>query len=240
MKNQTIQQQKFVAYLRTSTKEQQAGLEAQRTSIKAYVKSIDGILLESFEEHMTGTGKNKRVEVYKAVSLALQNDATLVVHKIDRIARDLDFWTEIKRSGVKFLALDNPSGSELLANILMSVASAEHNWMKTRQREGFAELKKQGVKFGNRKNILNKANRKKALENSIKTRKELSKLKNSQAIGYICDMRDSQVKDKKGILHTRTWKQIADRLNELNYKTARGKKFFPTSVKQLYEVHCIS
>ncbi len=219
----------FIAYYRTSTAEQTAGLEAQRNSIRSYIKANDGILAGEFEEHLTGTGKKKRVEVYKAVAQALQTGSTLIVHKVDRLARDMNFWQEIKRSNVKFLSLDNPGQSEMITNILLSIAEAEANWMKKRQLEAYTQLKANGDKFGDVKTMKNPELRKKALAASIATRKELSSTKNSQVLVHICKYRNGGD----------TWYQIAKTLNTANHKTSRGKEFQASTVKQLYEQHCI-
>lgn len=221
--------ERFIGYIRTSTIDQVAGLEAQKTAITNYIKSVGGELVEFYQEQMTGTSKRKRVEVYKAVAAAIECNGTLVVSKIDRIGRDLGFWQEVKRSGVKFLSLDNPGGSDLIANIMMSIAESEAKWIKQRQMDSYKELKKKGRTFGKVENLTAEA-RERAIQNSSNTRKEMARLQNKKVIGYICDLKE---------LANKSFGDIARRLNELGYQSSRGKKFSYTTVKQLYLTHYI-
>jgi DNA invertase Pin-like site-specific DNA recombinase len=219
--------QLFVAYYRTSTKDQVNGLDAQKYSIRKYVESVNGILTGEFQEHETGTSSRKRIQVYKAVATAIQSQATLIVHKIDRISRDMNFWSEVKRSNVKFLSLDNLSRSDLLADIMMSIGAHEHAWVKKRQRDAYDVLRRKGVKLGKVDN-LTKSARAKAIKNSIATRRSISEFQNKTIVGHICDYR------KAGW----TYQKLADRLNELGHRTNKGNMFFPNTVKQLHDKFC--
>lgn len=215
-----------IAYYRTSTKDQVNGLEAQRNAIKSYLNSIDGQLLAEYEEQETGTSKRMRIEIYKAIEQCKATGSTLIVHKIDRIARDLKFWVLLQDANIQFLSLDNIGQSKLVANILMSVASAEHEMIKERQRNAYKVMREKGIKLGNTANMLNPKSRLKAISISAKNRKEMSLLKHSIVIQHSKDYL------KLGMSYT----QIAKRLNEIGYRTAKKCLFTCAGVYRLIKM----
>ena len=73
---------KFVAYYRVSRKEQGIsglGLSAQKSSVEKYVTSQDGTIVKSFTEIETGTNKRERIEIHKAIQLAKNEGAILII-----------------------------------------------------------------------------------------------------------------------------------------------------------------
>lgn len=85
---------KYIAYYRVSRKEQGIsglGLAAQRTSVTAYAKGQDGIIIEEYTEVETGTNKRERIEIHNAINRAKQEGAVLIIAKLDRLARQVTF-----------------------------------------------------------------------------------------------------------------------------------------------------
>lgn len=92
-------------YLRVSTvKQGQSGLgiEAQRASIAAA-----GYSGPEFMEHESGR-KRERVQLAAAIAYSKANGVPLVIAKLDRLARDVEFLFALLRSGLDFHALDFP------------------------------------------------------------------------------------------------------------------------------------
>lgn len=137
-----------VGYARTSTIEQEAGLEAQLRDLKA--SGCDKI----FQEHASGV--KQRDELEKALNYVREGDE-FVICKIDRLSRSvLDFMkiTEsLKEKGVKLrvlnlgLDMDTEIG-QLVVTILASFAQMERNMMLERQKEGIAKARESGKYIG--------------------------------------------------------------------------------------------
>ena len=102
---------RFVAYLRVSTSRQGRsglGLEAQEQQVSAYVTSITGQVLETFVE--VESGKNcDRPRLAAALAACRLRQATLVIAKLDRLARDaaflLNLQKDLQRHGLRLLQL---------------------------------------------------------------------------------------------------------------------------------------
>ena len=100
---------KFIAYYRVSTRKQGLsglGLEAQRDAVRKYIapEFIDA----EFTEVETGTNKKHRPELAKALELCRKHNATLLIAKLDRLARNVSFVSSLMDSDVKFKAVDFP------------------------------------------------------------------------------------------------------------------------------------
>ena len=100
----------IIGYVRVSTKQQGdsgLGLEAQTAALHAYAKSCGGRILKINTEVETGKRAN-RPELEKALAHARRSGATLVIAKLDRLARNVHFLSGLMESGVDFVACDNP------------------------------------------------------------------------------------------------------------------------------------
>lgn len=214
---------KYIAYYRVSRKEQGIsglGLLAQKSSVSKYVTSQNGTILKEFTEIESGTNKRQRIEIHKAIQLAKNENAILVIAKLDRLARNVTFVSSLMDAGIEFLAVDMPSANNFTIHIFSALAEQEAKLISSRTKLALAELKKRGVKLGNPSNLTSEA-RKKGVE-TIK-RNALNNDRNRQAKSIITNCKE------KGM----SYRQIANYLNELNYQTRFGNKFFPSTIKQL-------
>lgn len=214
----------FVAYYRVSRKEQGIsglGLSAQKSSVEKYVTSQDGIILKSFTEIETGTNKRERIEIHKAIELAKNEGAILILAKLDRLARNVSFVSSLMDAGVEFLAVDMPSANNFTIHIFSALAEQEAKLISSRTRLALAELKKKGVKLGNPQNLTSEARAKGV--NKIKEN-AMNNDRNRQAQSIILNCKEKEM----------SYRQIADYLNELNFKTRHGNKFYAPTVLQLY------
>lgn len=215
---------KFVAYYRVSKKEQGIsglGLSAQRSSVLNYVDSQEGIIVEQFTEVETGTNKRERIEIHKAIQLAKNESAILIIAKLDRLARNVNFVSSLMDAGIEFLAVDMPSANNFSIHIFSALAEQEAKLISTRTKQALEELKKKGTVLGNPKNLNDEARAK-----GVNTIKEnaINNDRNRQAQSVILNCKE------KGM----SYRQIAQYLNQLNFKTRYGNQFFAPSVLQLY------
>ncbi len=141
---------KFVSYLRVSTARQGAsglGLEAQREAVSRYLNGGSWTLVKEVVEVESGK-RNDRPAIAEAVRLCRIHRATLVIAKLDRLARNLHFISGLMESGIQFIAVDNPSANELTVHILAAVAQSEAKAISERTKAALAAAKARGVKLG--------------------------------------------------------------------------------------------
>lgn len=103
---------KYVAYYRVSTDRQGRsglGIEAQREAVKQFLDGTAGYPpVASFVETESGR-KVKRVQLEKALAACRVHRATLVIAKLDRLARNQQFLMSLVDSGVDVVFCDLPS-----------------------------------------------------------------------------------------------------------------------------------
>jgi DNA invertase Pin-like site-specific DNA recombinase len=141
----------LVGYGRTSTVEQEAGLEAQDRDLRA--AGCEKVLAERV------SSVAKRDQLDAALDCVREGDA-LVVTKPDRLARstaDLlaivaclerkDVALRVLSMGGQSLDTSTPTG-KLMLTMLGAVAEFERNLMLERQREGIAKAKADGAYKG--------------------------------------------------------------------------------------------
>lgn len=146
--------QQFVVYLRVSTQRQGAsglGLEAQRSAVAAYLSGGDKTALEELVEVETGKGSNaleKRPQLRLALERCRKTGATLLIAKLDRLARNVHFISGLMESRVRFVALDMPEANDLTIHIMAAFAEHEAKRISERTRDALAAAKARGVVLG--------------------------------------------------------------------------------------------
>ena len=106
----------FITYFRVSTVKQGAsglGLEAQRQAVMAYLSGRDKTVLAEFVEVETGKGANaleKRPQLRLALEQCRKTGSTLLIAKLDRLARNVHFVSGLIAQ-VRRLCAPNPAGS---------------------------------------------------------------------------------------------------------------------------------
>jgi DNA invertase Pin-like site-specific DNA recombinase len=134
----------LIGYARTSTFDQEAGLQAQERDLQEV--GIERL----FKEQTSATGP--REALAEAIDFARENDV-LVVTRLDRLARsvaDLVTITQTlkrKKVGLRVLAMNldtTTSTGRLMLNLLGSIAEFERDLMLERQKEGIAKAKTEG------------------------------------------------------------------------------------------------
>jgi DNA invertase Pin-like site-specific DNA recombinase len=138
----------FVAYYRVSTKRQSLGLDAQKAAVERYLNGGGWKLIGEFEEKETGTRHEQRDALKAAIALCKRKKATLVIAKLDRLARNVAFISNLMESRANFVACDNPNANTLTVHILAAVAEQEARDISARTKAALAARKAQGVKLG--------------------------------------------------------------------------------------------
>ncbi len=128
----------FVLYFRVSTARQGMsglGLDAQRQTVAQYLAGGTRTVLAEFVEVETGKGANaleKRPELRTALDLCKRSGTTLLIAKLDRLARNVHFVSGLMESKVKFVACDLPEANQLTIHIM--AAFAEHKARRISER----------------------------------------------------------------------------------------------------------
>lgn len=147
----SFRQARFVSYLRVSTARQGAsglGLEAQRSAVQAYLVSGGHQLAAEFVEVESGK-RDDRPQLAAALAACRLHRATLVIAKLDRLARNVRFIAGIMDSGVDFLACDMPHANRLTLHLMAAMAEHEAMAISERTKAALAAAKARGVKLGN-------------------------------------------------------------------------------------------
>ena len=216
---------KYIAYYRVSRKEQGIsglGLSAQRSSVQKYVSGQEGMILNEYTEIETRTSNRQRVEIHKAIQQAKNENAVLIIAKLDRLARNVNFVSSLMDAGIEFLAVDMPSANNFTIHIFSALAEQEAMLISSRTKLALGELRKKGVVLGNPKNLTDNARNK-----GVQTIKEnaINNDRNRQAQSVITSCKE------KGM----SYRQIAEYLNQLNFKTRYGNQFMAPTVHQLHK-----
>jgi DNA invertase Pin-like site-specific DNA recombinase len=160
---------RYVSYLRVSTQKQGAsglGLEAQRQAVEDYLNGGRWKLIEEFVEVESGKNSDRK-ELQNALRACRLHNATLLVAKLDRLARNAYFLLGLQQSGVDFVACDMPAANKLTVGILAMVAEEEARMISARTKAALRAAKARGVRLGNPRNLSHRARRKGAGSSSV-------------------------------------------------------------------------
>ena len=149
---------RFVAYYRVSTERQGRsglGLDAQRAAVARHVAQAGGAVVAAFEEVESGR-RSDRPKLAAALAACRARRATLLIAKLDRLARNARFLLGVVEGsgegGVVFCDLPQvPPGpvGKFLVTQMAAVAELEAGLISQRTRAALAAAKARGVVLGN-------------------------------------------------------------------------------------------
>ncbi len=122
-----MQRKSAVSYTRVSTARQGLsglGLDAQRAAVETFCEQNGYRVLEEFSEIESGRHSDRPI-LRDALARARSSHALLVIAKLDRLARDVEFIARLMNSDVNFAACDLPEASRLTLHIFAAVAEHE-------------------------------------------------------------------------------------------------------------------
>ena len=141
-----------IGYIRVSTLDQ----NTQR--------QLEGVQLDRLYTDKASGKDVKRPQLVELVKFIREGD-TLVVHSMDRLARNLDdlralvqkltakgVRIEFVKENLSFTGEDSPMAN-LLLSVMGAIAEFERELIKERQREGIALAKKRGVYHGRKRTL---------------------------------------------------------------------------------------
>ncbi len=210
---------KAVVYLRVSTKRQKVsglGMAAQKSSVEAYAAQRKARIVAEYTETESGR-KSSRPVLAAALAECRRTGATLVIAKLDRLARSVRFIAELMESGVPFVACDMPNASPLELHIHASFAEDEARRIRQRTRDALGALRRRGVTLGNLATV------EVASEAGHKVQSKLAATYSATILPTAAKLR------KRGF----SLQQVADHLTARGLLTRRAKPWTPTAVMRL-------
>ena len=150
--------------------------------------------------------------------------ATLVIARLDRLSRNIQFITTLQKSNVKFVSCDMPEANEFTVHIMAAMAQQERKMISQRTKEALQAAKARGVKLGNPQNLSTEdANKGRKLGDAARIRKA------NQFAKDIYPLIQQHQEQGSGL------RQIARLFNEQGILTARGKTgtWTPTAVRNI-------
>ena len=139
---------KFVAYYRVSTDRQGLsglGLDAQRVAVAKHIGAAE--LVAEFTEIESGR-KNDRAQLAAALATAKRTKSTLVIAKLDRLARNVHFVSGLLESNVPFVCADMPEADRTFLQMMAVFAEWEARKISERTKAALAQIKAQGRTLG--------------------------------------------------------------------------------------------
>ena len=224
----------IIAYYRVSTKQQGEsglGLEGQEAAVRNYARQTGGTIKANYVEVESGKLAD-RPELAKALAHARRSKAALVVAKLDRLARNVEFLAGVMNSAVDFVACDNPAANRLTLHILAAVAEAEAKSISDRTKAALAAYKARGGKLGSARPGHWDGKEDARLAGLKKARAAAVKVMQENAAEAYTDLLPSVSAMKAEGLSLR---EIAAKLNAEGHTTRRGRPWNPVQVSRVLE-----
>jgi DNA invertase Pin-like site-specific DNA recombinase len=216
----------IVSYVRVSTARQGRsglGIEAQRASIARFAETEGYEIVREFVEVETGKGADaldRRPQLSAALAEARKLKCAVLVAKLDRLSRDVHFISGLMAHRVAFLVAElGPDVDPFILHLYAALSEKERAMISVRTKHALAAAKARGVVLGGPK----LAQARVVAQAAIKTNAD------KHAFNVLPLIREAQ---RHGATSLR---DIADALNARGVSTARGGKWYATSVKNMLE-----
>lgn len=203
---------RYVAYYRVSTAKQGTsglGLAAQEAAVRTF---IPGEPIAAFTEVESGK-RDDRPQLAAALAHAKRHKATLVIAKLDRLARDVHFISGLLKSGVEIRACDIPTANRMVLHIMAAVAEGEREMISERTKAALAAARARGVRLGT--------------PHTQRLAQERQLAADARAIALLAPIAALRL---KGVTSVR---EIAAALNVIGARTSSGGRWHTTSVQRV-------
>jgi predicted site-specific integrase-resolvase len=127
---------RYLAYYRVSTARQGRsglGLEAQRQAVGEHLNGGNWKLVGEYTEVESGK-RSDRPKLAEALKACRLQGAKLIIAKLDRLARNVAFISNLMESKVEFEAVDFPQANRLTIHIMAAIAEHEAKMISDRTR----------------------------------------------------------------------------------------------------------
>jgi DNA invertase Pin-like site-specific DNA recombinase len=193
-----------VSYIRVSTARQGRsglGLEAQREAIARFCNTEGFTLAGEYVEVESGKGADaleRRPKLAAAIKAAKKVKGPVVVAKLDRLSRDVNFISGLMTHKVPFITVELGADTDpFLLHLFAALAERERRVIGERTRLALAAAKARGVKLGgtNRQSLANQAE---ALARAKKLRPILEELADLSARAASIELNNRKIETPAG------------------------------------------
>ncbi|MGF6641866.1 recombinase family protein [Paraburkholderia sp. MM6662-R1] len=212
---------KFVSYLRVSTVRQGMsglGFDAQREAVMHFLNGGQGELVGEFVETETGKGRDaldRRPQLRAALDMCKKHGATLIIAKLDRLARNVHFISGLMETGCDFVAADMPQASKVMLQMHAVMAEWERDQISRCTKDALRAAKARGVKLG----VAGPAN----LKPNIEARQQAADAFAAKLSATLNGFRSAGMSQR----------QMVDELNALGVKTTRGGQWSQAQLQRV-------
>lgn len=140
----------YCTYLRVSTQRQGAqglGISAQRAMCDNFIKQNNGEHTHEFMDVESGTHRERK-GLWDAIDYCKKNNCSLVIAKLDRLARDVEFTFRVINTGIDIHFTDMPVVNSMILGVFAAVAQYEREMCSKRTKDALAAKKAKGEKVG--------------------------------------------------------------------------------------------
>lgn len=137
----------YVAYLRVSTREQGdsgLGLQAQQQAVERFAGQVP--ILCTYTEVESGK-RCDRPQLVAALAACRQHGATLVIAKLDRLARNVRFVSTLLDGDVPFVCCDMPSADRTMLQMVSVFGEHERRLISERTKAALAAKRQRGEQW---------------------------------------------------------------------------------------------
>lgn len=196
-------------------------MSSQREVVRRFVQSQNGVLEREFSEVESGRKTDKeRPQLAAALDFCKRHKATLVIAKLDRLARNAEFLLRLQNSGVDFIACDAAGCDRFTVGVLALLAQRERELIGERTRLGLAAAKAKGVKLGT-------PNPTKAVAAMVTANKTAKGEFAVKVLPVIAEIKSAGVSTLRG---------ICECLNRRGISTRNGKTWYPATVRNVLKL----
>jgi DNA invertase Pin-like site-specific DNA recombinase len=219
-----MKEQQYVTYYRVSTQKQGTsglGLDAQRSSVANYLLGSSKTVLAEFVEIETGKGANaldRRPQLRLALEACKKQGGTLLIAKLDRLARNVHFVTGLLETGVDFIAVDMPHANKVMIQMHAVMSEWERDQISERTKKALAAAKARGVILG----ATGPANLKRNMEERQEAAKRFRDRLKPVLDGFLV----------QGL----TRRAMVEKLNDLDIKAPMGGRWSLGQVQRLFHI----
>lgn len=218
---------RFVLYTRVSTEEQgnsRNGLEAQLAALEGFVIQQQGESLGHYEEVISGAASlEDRHQLRQAIATARRGKAVLLVAKLDRLSRSVEFISAMMNQTVQFATVED--GLDCLPFVLhikAAMAEQERRLISERTKAALAAKKARGEPLGH-------------WTHKTPSSIDLARARAGAVAGERADSHALKMAPTVTRLRGQglTMAQIAEELNQMGHPTARGGLWYASTVCNL-------
>ena len=145
--------EKYVIYKRVSGGHNQKsglGLDAQSDEINAYLQARNNYqIVSTFTEVQSGKDHENRPELMAAMDIAEKTKSTIVVSRLCRLSRDLEFVAKLmKNPKINFKVATHPNADNFTLAIYATMNMRERELISIRTKNALRAARKRGTKLG--------------------------------------------------------------------------------------------